>query len=68
MENLTELLPILIPLLVLELGLRVFAIISILRAKTKGVTLRWDPIIWIIIVAFVNFGWLLFFIIGRKEE
>lgn len=68
MEEFTELLPILIPFLIIELGLRIFAIISIAKAKSKGITLRWDPTIWIVIVAFVNFGWLLYFIIGRTEE
>lgn len=68
MEVLTELLPILIPYLILELGLRIFAIYSIVKAKSKGIQLRLDPVIWIIIVAFVNFGWLLYFILGRKEE
>jgi hypothetical protein len=68
MDVLNEMLPILIPYIVLEMGLRIFAIISIIRAKSKGIQLRWDPTLWIIIVAFVNFGWLLYFIIGRTDQ
>ena len=68
MEAITELLPILIPYIIIELGLRVFALISILKAKSKGITLRWDPVLWIVIVLFVNFGWLLYFILGRTDQ
>ena len=64
----TELMMILIPYIVIELGLRIFALISILKAKSKGITLRWDPVLWIVIVLFVNFGWLLYFIIGRTDQ
>ena len=64
----SELILILIPLVILELGLRIFALISILKAKTKEIELRLDPIIWIIIVLFVNFGWLIYFIFGRKDQ
>lgn len=68
MEALTEMLPILIPYLIIELGLRVFALISVLKAKTKGIELRFDPIIWVVIVVFINFGWLIYFIFGRKDQ
>lgn len=68
MGEFADILPILIPYLVLELGLRIFALISVLKAKKNDVPLRFDPIIWIIIVCFVNFGWLVYFIFGRKEE
>lgn len=68
MGNLTEMLPILIPFIVLEMGLRIFAILSIIKAKSKGITLRWDPTIWIVVVAFLNFGWLAYFIAGRTDQ
>ena len=64
----SDLMMILIPYIVIELGLRIFALTSILKAKSKGITLRWDPILWIVIVLFVNFGWLLYFILGRKDQ
>lgn len=68
MGAIQEMLPILIPLLVIELGLRVFALISVLKAKSKGIELRFDPILWVVIVAVVNFGWLVYFIFGRKDQ
>ena len=68
MGDFAEILPILIPYLVIELGLRLFALFSVLKAKKNNVALRLDPIIWIIIVCFINFGWLAYFIFGRKDE
>lgn len=64
----TDLYLILIPYLIIEFGLRIFALLSVLKAKRTEVQLRFDPIIWIIVVLFVNFGWLIYFIFGRKEE
>jgi len=68
MGGFSEVLPILIPYLILEFGLRIFALISVLKAKKNEIALRFDPIIWIIIVCFINFGWLIYFIFGRKDE
>ena len=68
MGGAADLLPILIPYLIIEFGLRIFAVVSILKAKSKGIALRWDPTIWIVIVVFVNFGWLLYFILGRTDQ
>lgn len=68
MDTLTELLPILIPYIVIELGLRLFALFNILKAKKNNIPLRFDPIVWIILVCFVNFGWLFYFIFGRLDE
>jgi len=67
-ESLVDMLPILIPYIIFEIGLRIVAVLNILKAKREGVQLRFDPTIWIVIVAFINFGWLLYFIIGRAEE
>jgi hypothetical protein len=68
MDIYADLLPILIPFLIIELGLRIFALLSVLKAKKNGVSLRWDPIIWIIIVCFITFGWVIYFIFGRTDE
>jgi hypothetical protein len=68
MGEFAELLPILIPFLVIEIGLRIFTLLKVLKAKKEGIALRWDPIIWVIIVCFVTFGWVLYFIFGRTDE
>lgn len=68
MEQLVEFLPILIPLLVLELGMRIYAIIDIIKLEEKEIKTRWfQPVWWIVIVAVINFGWLFYLIAGKEE-
>ena len=57
-------LPLLIPLLLIELGLMVFCLVDIARReKTKGP--KW---MWILIVVLVNLlGSIAYLIIGREE-
>ena len=58
-------LPLLLPLILLELGLMVFAIVDIARKKkTKNLS----PLIWIIIILCVNtIGSIIYLIFGRAE-
>ncbi|MBE0684734.1 MAG: PLDc_N domain-containing protein [Anaerolineaceae bacterium] len=60
-----KLLPLLIPLFLIQLGLMIAALVDLLkREKTKGP--KW---LWIIIVVFVNLiGPIIYFVIGREEE
>jgi hypothetical protein len=64
LSKLVEWLPLLIPIIVLELGLMVFALVDVIkREKTKGP--KW---MWILIIVFVNlFGPIIYFIVGRNE-
>lgn len=68
MEQFMELLPILIPIIIIELGMRVFAIIDIIKLEQKGLKTRWDkPTLWIILVGIVNLWWIAYFIFGKEE-
>lgn len=67
MENLDkikEFIPLLIPILILQLGLMIAALIDVIkREKTKGP--KW---MWILIIVLVNlFGPIVYFIAGRDE-
>ena len=67
MDNLALLkqyLPLLIPVVILELGLMIAALIDLIkREKTKGP--KW---VWILVIVFVNlFGPIIYFLIGRDE-
>jgi len=67
MENiglLKQWLPLLIPVIILELGLMVAALIDLIkREKTKGP--KW---VWILVIVFVNlFGPIVYFLVGREE-
>lgn len=67
MENLDkikEFIPLLIPVLILQVGLMIAALVDVLkREKTKGP--KW---MWILIIIFVNLiGPIVYFIVGRDE-
>lgn len=64
-DQLMKLLPLLIPLFLIQLGLMIAALIDLIkREKTKGP--KW---VWILIVVFVNMiGPIIYFVIGREEE
>lgn len=66
MNNLQAYLPILIPLLILQLTLAVFALISVLRSKSfkTGSKLMWIPI-----VCFISLiGPILYFTLGKADS
>jgi hypothetical protein len=64
MDTIRELLPFLIPILLLQLGLIAFALIDLARRpETNGP--RWA---WVFIIILVNFiGPIAYFLVGRKE-
>ena len=64
MENIRSLIPFLIPIILLVLGLMVFALSDLIRReRTKGP--KW---VWAIVIIFVNFiGPILYLVIGREE-
>jgi hypothetical protein len=64
-DQIVKLLPLLIPLFLVQLGLMIAGIIDLVkREKTKGP--KW---MWVIIVVFVNIiGPIIYFVVGREEE
>lgn len=66
MQNITEYLPILIPLFILQLVLLVTAIIHLV--KNDRLTQQ-NKIIWALVIIFVNIiGPIIYLIFGRKED
>ncbi|HSM25066.1 MAG TPA: PLD nuclease N-terminal domain-containing protein [Anaerolineaceae bacterium] len=65
LDQIMKLLPLLIPLFLVQLGLMIFALIDLIkREKTKGP--KW---LWVIIVVFVNLiGPIIYFVAGREED
>ncbi|MBI3241534.1 MAG: PLDc_N domain-containing protein [Chloroflexi bacterium] len=64
MENIRALIPYLIPIILLQLGLMIFALVDLSRReKTKGP--KW---LWALVIIFVNLiGPILYFVVGREE-
>ncbi len=65
MENLTQYLPFLIPLVVIEVGLTIVTLIHIFTHKTYK---HGNRVLWVIL-SFVNIiGPVLYFTIGKGDE
>ncbi len=65
-STLTQYLPFLIPVIILQLTLMFTALIHILRHKTYKVGNR---TLWILVVLFINiFGPIAYFVFGRGDE
>ena len=67
MENIALLkqwLPLLVPVIILEFGLMIAALVDLIRReKTKGP--KW---VWILVIVLVNlFGPIIYFLAGREE-
>jgi hypothetical protein len=66
LEQLKEYLPFLIPILIIQYGLMIAALVHILRHKNYRIGNR---VVWIIISVVVNtIGPILYFTIGKGEE
>jgi hypothetical protein len=65
MDEIRTYLPLLIPVLLIQLGLIIAALVDLIRRKrTNGP--KW---VWVLIIVLINFiGPILYFILGRAEE
>jgi len=65
LQLLQDILPFLIPLILIQLGLIIFALIDLIkREKTRGP--KW---IWVLVILFFNLlGPIIYFVIGREDE
>nr|WP_156034797.1 PLDc N-terminal domain-containing protein [Clostridium sp. KNHs205] len=66
MEQIKEYLPFIIPILIVQYGLMIAALVHILRHKNYRIGNR---VVWIVISVVVNtIGPILYFTIGKGEE
>ena len=61
----TDLLPIIIPIIVIELGIRVYAILDIYKQERN--VLYISKLAWALIVGIVTFGWVAYFLVGKES-
>ena len=65
MEILTENLPVLLPLIVVEVLLAVIALIHVLRHQRYKIGNR---VVWVLVVLFIQFiGPIAYFVFGRED-
>ncbi|MGD0752361.1 MAG: PLD nuclease N-terminal domain-containing protein [Anaerolineales bacterium] len=65
MELIKQYLPLLIPVVLIELGLMVIALVDLIRrSRTRGP--KW---VWVLVIVLINFiGPIIYFVAGRQEE
>jgi hypothetical protein len=63
-ETLRTLIPFLIPIVLLQIGLMIFALIDLSRReRTRGP--KW---VWVLVIILVNFiGPVIYFVVGRED-
>ncbi|MCK5761995.1 MAG: PLDc N-terminal domain-containing protein [Candidatus Izimaplasma sp.] len=56
---------LIIPIILIDLIFRIYAIVDIINEerKVKG----GNKVIWIIVIAIVNYGWVIYFVFGKDE-
>jgi len=64
MEKISSLIPFLIPIVLLQLGLMVIALVDLIKCeRTKGP--KW---VWALVIVFINLiGPVCYFLVGREE-
>ena len=65
LQELTRYIPLLIPLLIIQLGLVVVALWDLIkRERTRGP--KW---VWVLVILFINFiGPIIYLVVGREDE
>jgi hypothetical protein len=66
LKQIVNLLPLIIPIMILELALMVIALIDVIRREPQRV--RWNKVLWIVIIVAVNIiGPVAYLLFGRQE-
>jgi hypothetical protein len=64
--NMTQIIALAIPLLLIEAGLLAFALYDLIKRKKVRGGSKW---LWAVIIVLINFiGPIVYFILGREEE
>ena len=64
MESLSQYLPFLVPVVLLDLTLKVIALVDLVRREQASAP-KW---VWALVILFVNlFGPILYFVLGRRD-
>lgn len=65
LQEILDLLPLLLPILLIDWGFKVYAIIDIFKEDR---VVKWNnKIIWVLVSVLINFGWIFYFLFGRDE-
>lgn len=65
MEDFAQLLLLIVPLLIVELAMRIYVILDIL--KEERIVLGNKKLLWILFTGLVTLGWVVYLVIGRED-
>ncbi len=65
LELIVEMLPLIIPIVILDLFFKIYVILDIL--KEDRVVKGGNKIVWIVVSMVINFGWVIYLIFGKDE-
>ena len=65
LDILIDILPLIIPIILIDLFFKIYVIIDILKVdrKVKG----GNKVVWIVVSMVINFGWVIYLIFGKDE-
>ena len=65
MEAFLEILPYVLPFIILNVAVQIYSVIDIYKAEREVILLnkKW----WTVVVIIVSFGWVLYLLAGRKQ-
>jgi drug/metabolite transporter (DMT)-like permease len=62
-----KILPLLIPILIIQIGLQIYALVDLYRQP--GEKIKWSKWLWVVIIVLGEIlGPIVYFILARKEE
>ena len=65
--DLAKILPLLIPILLIQIGLQIYALIDLYRQPVEKI--KWSKWLWVLIIVLGEIlGPIVYFILARKEE
>ncbi len=64
-DTIIEILPILIPLILIDLAFRVYSLFDLYKPHREALLL--NKTVWTVVIALVNFGWVIYLLAGRKD-
>lgn len=60
-----EMLPLIIPIILIDLIFKIYVIIDIL--KEDRIVKGGNKVVWIVVSMVINFGWVIYLIFGKDE-
>lgn len=64
MDTIIDLLPLIIPIVLLEVAMRIYAVVDLFKDERRVKLLEKN--VWLIIILLINFGWVVYLLGGRE--